>query len=106
VLDFLVLSLPLCAALLCADWDDKLQDAVRESFEADNAEQAYGSIRSMLASLDDPFTRIVTPRVCVSLVSGQNLMSTAVFAVCWRRSMLASSTVQYSAVVLYCTVLY
>lgn len=52
--------------LRCTDWDDKLQDAVRESFEANTAEEAYGSIRSMLASLDDPFTRIVTPRVRLS----------------------------------------
>eukprot|EP00271_Cylindrocystis_brebissonii_P010945 TRINITY_DN27489_c0_g1_i1.p1 TRINITY_DN27489_c0_g1~~TRINITY_DN27489_c0_g1_i1.p1 ORF type:complete len:652 (+),score=127.25 TRINITY_DN27489_c0_g1_i1:137-2092(+) len=44
------------------DWDAKLEQSLRETFEVASPEEAYGQIRTMLASLGDPFTRIVTPQ--------------------------------------------
>lgn len=44
------------------DWDDKLQESVKATLAVDTADEAYDTVRKMLASLDDPFTRIVTPK--------------------------------------------
>lgn len=44
------------------DWDLKLQEALGETLSAKTSEAAYAKIRSMLATLGDPFTRIVNPQ--------------------------------------------
>lgn len=45
------------------DWDLKLQEVLGETLSVKTSEDAYGKIRSMLATLGDPFTRIVSPQV-------------------------------------------
>lgn len=48
------------------DWDLKLQEVLGETLSLKTSEDAYGKIRSMLATLGDPFTRIVSPQVRIS----------------------------------------
>jgi hypothetical protein len=45
------------------DWEDMLQETLADTFSLTTSEDAYSKIRTMLASLGDPFTRIVTPQV-------------------------------------------
>jgi C-terminal processing protease CtpA/Prc len=47
----------------CADWDQKLQQTMVEMFPLKSEDAAYGKIRGMLATLGDPFTKIITPKV-------------------------------------------
>ncbi|KAK9725762.1 hypothetical protein RND81_05G167300 [Saponaria officinalis] len=44
------------------DWDLKLQQTLVEMFPLNSADAAYNKIRSMVSSLGDPFTRIVSPK--------------------------------------------
>ena len=48
------------------DWDLKLQEVLGETLSFKTSEDAYGKIRSVLATLGDPFTRIVSPQVRIS----------------------------------------
>lgn len=50
-----------------ADWDLKLQQTMVEMFPLKSADAAYNKIGGMLASLGDPFTRIISPKVSFSL---------------------------------------
>eukprot|EP00475_Leptophrys_vorax_P000647 TRINITY_DN10365_c0_g1_i1.p1 TRINITY_DN10365_c0_g1~~TRINITY_DN10365_c0_g1_i1.p1 ORF type:complete len:622 (+),score=6.61 TRINITY_DN10365_c0_g1_i1:88-1866(+) len=43
-------------------WEDQLETAIGGSLSASSADEAYGFIHNMLKSLDDPFTRLVTPK--------------------------------------------
>ena len=45
------------------DWDLKLQQTMVEMFPLKSADAAYSKISGMLASLGDPFTRIISPKV-------------------------------------------
>lgn len=47
----------------CVDWDLKLQEVLGETLSMKTSDAAYAKIRSMLATLGDPFTRIVSPQV-------------------------------------------
>jgi C-terminal processing protease CtpA/Prc len=47
----------------CADWDKKLQQTMVEMFPLKSEDAAYGKVRGMLATLGDPFTKIITPKV-------------------------------------------
>lgn len=50
--------------LFCdVDWDSKLEQTMVEMFPLKSADAAYGKISGMLASLGDPFTRIISPKV-------------------------------------------
>lgn len=49
--------------LLYVDWDLKLEQTMIEIFPLKTADAAYTKINGMLATLDDPFTRIINPRV-------------------------------------------
>lgn len=44
------------------DWDSKLGETMSEILPEKTADAAYGKIQSMLATLGDPFTRIVSPQ--------------------------------------------
>ncbi|KAM0942963.1 putative processing peptidase [Dioscorea sansibarensis] len=44
------------------DWDLKLQQTMVEMFPLKSADAAYSKISGMLASLGDPFTRIISPK--------------------------------------------
>ncbi|KAG0581655.1 hypothetical protein KC19_4G269400 [Ceratodon purpureus] len=44
------------------DWDLKLQEVLGETLSLKTSEAAYSKIRTMLATLGDPFTRIVSPQ--------------------------------------------
>eukprot|EP00249_Psilotum_nudum_P019993 c27511_g1_i1 orf=442-2163(-) len=44
------------------DWDSKLQETMLEILPIKTADAAYSKISSMLATLGDPFTRIVNPK--------------------------------------------
>lgn len=46
-----------------ADWDLKLQQTMVEMFPLRSADAAYMKISGMLATLGDPFTRIISPKV-------------------------------------------
>ena len=48
-----------------ADWDQKLQQTMVEIFPLKSADAAYSKISGMLSTLGDPFTRIISPTVCV-----------------------------------------
>ncbi|CAI5531117.1 unnamed protein product [Closterium sp. Naga37s-1] len=43
------------------DWDRRLAAAIRGSVSAGSADDAYGLVHDMLATLGDPFTRLVSP---------------------------------------------
>lgn len=45
------------------DWDLKLQQTMVEMFPLKSADAAYSKISGMLATLGDPFTRIISPKV-------------------------------------------
>lgn len=49
----------------CVDWDQKLQQTMVEMFPLKSADAAYGKISGMLSTLGDPFTRIISPTVCM-----------------------------------------
>lgn len=51
------------ANLLFPDWDLKLQQTMVEMFPLRSADAAYNKISTMLSSLGDPFTRIISPKV-------------------------------------------
>lgn len=73
-----------CVLVLCLlliylsfpDWDLKLQEVLSETLSLKTSEDAYGKIRSMLATLGDPFTRIVSPQVTISF---DNLFHVSLF---------------------------
>ncbi|XP_058072000.1 carboxyl-terminal-processing peptidase 3, chloroplastic [Magnolia sinica] len=44
------------------DWDLKLQQTMVEMFPLQSADAAYNKISGMLATLGDPFTRIISPK--------------------------------------------
>jgi hypothetical protein len=44
------------------DWDLKLEEVLGETLSLKTSDAAYAKIRSMLATLGDPFTRIVNPQ--------------------------------------------
>lgn len=46
-----------------ADWDLKLQQTMVEMFPLRSEDAAYNKVKGMLASLGDPFTRIISPKV-------------------------------------------
>ena len=48
-----------------ADWDQKLQQTMVEIFPLKSADAAYSKISGMLSTLGDPFTRIISPTVCM-----------------------------------------
>nr|XP_029118540.1 carboxyl-terminal-processing peptidase 3, chloroplastic isoform X3 [Elaeis guineensis] len=52
------------------DWDLKLQQTMVEMFPLKSADAAYNKISGMLASLGDPFTRIISPKVVLSCIEG------------------------------------
>ncbi|KXZ56125.1 hypothetical protein GPECTOR_1g105 [Gonium pectorale] len=43
------------------DWKQKLQDALATTFKASSKEEALKAVDVLLASLDDPFTRVLLP---------------------------------------------
>lgn len=45
------------------DWDLTLESSLADTLSDETSEEAYSKIKSMLASLGDPFTRIITPKV-------------------------------------------
>lgn len=47
----------------CIDWDLKLQQTMVEMFPLKSEDAAYSKISGMLATLGDPFTRIISPKV-------------------------------------------
>ena len=49
----------------CVDWDQKLQQTMVEMFPLKSADAAYSKISGMLSTLGDPFTRIISPMVCM-----------------------------------------
>ncbi|BFI30960.1 carboxyl-terminal processing protease [Marchantia polymorpha subsp. ruderalis] len=44
------------------DWDLTLESSLADTLSDETSEEAYSKIKSMLASLGDPFTRIITPK--------------------------------------------
>ena len=50
-------------SLSLTDWDMKLQQTMKEVFPLKSADAAYSKVSGMLATLGDPFTRIITPAV-------------------------------------------
>ncbi|KAL3694725.1 hypothetical protein R1sor_008376 [Riccia sorocarpa] len=44
------------------DWNSKLQDSLATTLSDKSSDAAYAKIKTMLASLGDPFTRIITPK--------------------------------------------
>ncbi|XP_078443730.1 peptidase S41 family protein [Wolffia australiana] len=44
------------------DWEMKLQQTMGEVFPLKSADAAYSKVSAMLATLGDPFTRIITPK--------------------------------------------
>lgn len=63
------------------DWDLKLQQTMVEMFPLKSADAAYGKIKAMLASLEDPFTRIISPKEYQSFRIGSdgNLQGVGLF---------------------------
>lgn len=57
---------PVSDSAWCADWDQKLQQTMVEMFPLKSADAAYGKISGMVSTLGDPFTKIITPKVCMS----------------------------------------
>lgn len=53
---------------MSADWDLKLQQTMVEMFPLKSADVAYSKISGMLSTLGDPFTRIISPKVCYAWV--------------------------------------
>ncbi|KAJ4817720.1 Carboxyl-terminal-processing protease [Rhynchospora pubera] len=63
------------------DWDSKLQQTMVEMFPLKSADAAYGKISGMLATLGDPFTRIISPKEYQSFRIGNdgNLQGVGMF---------------------------
>ncbi|KAL4198289.1 hypothetical protein AMTRI_Chr03g139430 [Amborella trichopoda] len=63
------------------DWDLKLQQTMTEMFPLKSADAAYNKISSMLATLGDPFTRIISPKEYQSFRIGSdgNLQGVGLF---------------------------
>ncbi|ONK68578.1 uncharacterized protein A4U43_C05F13530 [Asparagus officinalis] len=63
------------------DWDLKLQQTMVEMFPLKSADAAYNKISGMLATLGDPFTRIVSPKEYQSFRIGSdgNLQGVGLF---------------------------
>ncbi|KAL5707917.1 C-terminal processing peptidase [Ranunculus cassubicifolius] len=63
------------------DWDSKLQQTMVEMFPLRSADAAYNKISGMLASLGDPFTRIISPKEYQSFRIGSdgNLQGVGIF---------------------------
>lgn len=64
-----------------ADWDLKLKQTMVEIFPLRSADAAYNKISGMLASLGDPFTRIISPKEYQSFRIGSdgNLQGVGLF---------------------------
>lgn len=45
----------------------RLQQTMVEMFPLKSEDAAYGKISGMLSTLGDPFTKIISPKVCVCL---------------------------------------
>ncbi|KAH9301735.1 hypothetical protein KI387_013318, partial [Taxus chinensis] len=52
------------------DWDLKLQQTMVEMFPLKSADAAYSKISNMLATLGDPFTRLISPKIVLSSIDG------------------------------------
>ncbi|MQL91241.1 hypothetical protein Taro_023851, partial [Colocasia esculenta] len=63
------------------DWDMKLQQTMVEMFALKSADAAYNKISGMLATLGDPFTRIISPKEYQSFRIGSdgNLQGVGIF---------------------------
>ncbi|KAF9601743.1 hypothetical protein IFM89_022857 [Coptis chinensis] len=63
------------------DWDSKLQETMVEMFRLRSSDAAYKKISGMLASLGDPFTRIISPKEYQSFRIGSdgNLQGVGLF---------------------------
>lgn len=63
------------------DWDMKLQQTMVEMFPLSSADAAYKKISGMLATLGDPFTRIISPKEYQSFRIGSdgNLQGVGLF---------------------------
>uniref|UniRef100_A0A7N0UU65 C-terminal processing peptidase n=1 Tax=Kalanchoe fedtschenkoi TaxID=63787 RepID=A0A7N0UU65_KALFE len=63
------------------DWDSKLQQTMVEIFPLRSADAAYNKISGMLSTLDDPFTRIISPKEYQSFRIGSdgNLQGVGLF---------------------------
>lgn len=63
------------------DWDLKLQQTMVEMFPLRSADAAYNKISTMLSSLGDPFTRIISPKEYQSFRIGSdgNLQGVGLF---------------------------
>lgn len=63
------------------DWDLKLQQTMLEIFPLKSADAAYNKISGMLATLGDPFTRIISPKEYQSFRIGSdgNLQGVGLF---------------------------
>ncbi|KAJ0965137.1 hypothetical protein J5N97_026275 [Dioscorea zingiberensis] len=63
------------------DWDLKLQQTMVEMFPLNSADAAYSKISGMLATLGDPFTRIISPKEYQSFRIGSdgNLQGVGLF---------------------------
>ncbi|CAL9090965.1 unnamed protein product [Musa acuminata var. zebrina] len=63
------------------DWDLKLQQTMVEMFPLKSADAAYNKISGMLATLGDPFTRIISPKEYQSFRIGSdgNLQGVGLF---------------------------
>lgn len=54
------------------DWDSKLGETMSQILPMKTADAAYGKIQSMLATLGDPFTRLVSPQEYQSFKIGSD----------------------------------
>ncbi|KAI6696733.1 hypothetical protein NL676_016852 [Syzygium grande] len=63
------------------DWDSKLQQTMAEMFPLRSADAAYNKIGTMLSTLGDPFTRIISPKEYQSFRIGSdgNLQGVGIF---------------------------
>lgn len=63
------------------DWDSKLQQTMVEMFPLKSEDAAYNKLKGMLATLGDPFTRIISPKEYQSFRIGSdgNLQGVGVF---------------------------
>ncbi|CAA7407952.1 unnamed protein product [Spirodela intermedia] len=63
------------------DWDMKLQQTMVELFSLKSADAAYSKVSGMLATLGDPFTRIISPKEYQSFRIGSdgNLQGVGLF---------------------------
>lgn len=66
-----------------ADWDSKLQQTMAEMFPLRSADAAYNKIGTMLSTLGDPFTRIISPKVFTSYLCSSNMLKQLAFSFTW-----------------------